>query len=962
MAGNSVTVEAKLKDEGVVSGAKKIKDSLEDIKKADGSLKWDGVRDGAKAADGASDGFTVLKGALASLAANGVAMASGALKNLAASVVEVGMGFETSMSKVAALSGAAGAELEALEAKARELGAATTYSASEAADALGYMALAGWDTQQMLDGVGSVLTLAQAGEMDLAAASDLVTDYLSAFNMEAAETSRMVDVLAYAQANANTSVEGLGMAFKNCAANANAAGLDIETTSAAISMMANQGLKGSEAGTALNAVLRDMTAKMEDGAIAIGEQSVAVMDAEGNYRDFTDILADVGAATDGMGDAQKAAALQSTFTADSIKGLNLMLNAGADELAGFRDELYGSAGAGAEMAAVMTDNLGGDIAAMNSAFDELRLKIYDGLQAPLRAAVQFVTGKVVPAATVLMDNLDYVAMALGGVGAAVAALQFPKIASALSAVPKLLAGFTGGPVLTVVGALTALAAGAKWAYDNVEPFRLAVDELAAAVGGALGPVLDSAAEALGAALPAAAEGASSLLSGLVVPATEALATFLTGTVVPAVERFGAFLREKAAPAMAEMAEWAAANLVPAMGELASFLTGTVVPAVRDLAEWVARNVVPVLGDLAGFVAGTLVPALGDMARNVLGTLVPALSEAYGWFSRNILPALSQLASFIASSVLPALASVAEFLLANLVPALEGLVAFVSGALDVLCAAWEATWGVASSALEAAWSVMGGIVETAMAVIQGVIDTVTAAISGDWEGAWRGIGQTFAAVANGILSLGANAMNGLASTVGSIVTGLYNTWSRIWSRIYSTARSVWDSIRQAVTGTAGAIVSAVTGAFNGLASTVGSIFDKVAYAITHPIETAKTTIKGIVDAIKGFFSGFKISLPNIKLPHFSIRPSGWQIGDLLEGKIPSLGIDWYATGGVFASPRVIGIGEAGAEAVLPLTNPRAMRDVGEAIAGAGGGGGQDAMVEELRAIRQMLPRQIGRAHV
>ena len=190
-----------------------------------------------------------------------------------------------------------------------------------------------------------MLTLAQAGEMELAAASDLVTDYLSAFNMEASETARMVDVLAYAQANANTTVEGLGMAFKNCAANANAAGMDVETTSAAISMMANQGLKGSEAGTALNAVLRDMTAKMEDGAIAIGEQSVAVMDAEGNYRDFTDILADVQAATNGMGDAEKAAALQSTFTADSIKGLNLMLNAGADEMVGFRDELYGCAGA-----------------------------------------------------------------------------------------------------------------------------------------------------------------------------------------------------------------------------------------------------------------------------------------------------------------------------------------------------------------------------------------------------------------------------------------------------------------------------------------------------------------------------------------------------------------------------------------------------------------------------------------
>ncbi|MDO5385597.1 MAG: phage tail tape measure protein, partial [Rikenellaceae bacterium] len=331
MAGNNVTIDAKLNEKGVVSGAKQIKVSLEEIKKADGSLNWSGVKEGESAAKKSGDGFTVLKGILANLATAGIAAAAGAVKNFCSEVVQIGQTFETSMSKVSALSGATGDELAALEAKARELGASTTFSASQAADALGYMALAGWDTEQMLEGVGSVLTLAQAGEMDLAAASDLVTDYLSAFNMEASETARMVDVLAFALANANTTVEGLGMAFKNCAANANAAGMDVETTSAAISMMANQGLKGSEAGTALNAVLRDMTAKMEDGAIAIGEQSVAVMDAQGNYRDFTEILADVQAATDGMGEAEKAAALQSTFTADSIKGLNLMLNAGADE-------------------------------------------------------------------------------------------------------------------------------------------------------------------------------------------------------------------------------------------------------------------------------------------------------------------------------------------------------------------------------------------------------------------------------------------------------------------------------------------------------------------------------------------------------------------------------------------------------------------------------------------------------
>ena len=395
-------------------------DSLGDVDDADKRLDWKGLEDGETAAQRLDGGFTVLKGTLANLAADGIAKAASAAKDMAAEVIDIGKGFESSMSNVEALSGASEEELDALEGKARELGATTTFSASQAADALGYMALAGWDAQEMLDGVGGALTLAQAGEMDLAASSDLITDYLSAFGMQAGETNRMVDVLAYSQANANTTVEGLGMAFKNCAANAHAAGLDVETTSAAISMMANQGLKGSEAGTAMNAMLRDMTDKMKDGSIEIGKNKVQVMDAQGNYRDFAAILADVERGTYGMGDAEKAAALQSTFTADSIKGINLLLNAGSGGLATFRDELYSSGGAAEALAGTMTDNLGGDLAAMNSALEETAIKVYDKVREPLRELVQFITSDMVPGIEWLVENFDEVAPHAAAVAGAIA--------------------------------------------------------------------------------------------------------------------------------------------------------------------------------------------------------------------------------------------------------------------------------------------------------------------------------------------------------------------------------------------------------------------------------------------------------------------------------------------------------------------------------------------------------------
>lgn len=792
---NTVTIDAKLNETGVVSGAKKVKVSLEDIKKADGSLNWKGMKEGEETTKKAGDGFTVFKGILANLATVGIGMAIGAVKDFCSNIVEIGKTFETSMSKVSALSGATGDDLAALEAKARELGASTTFSASEAADALGYMALAGWDTAQMLEGVGSVLTLAQAGEMDLAAASDLVTDYLSAFNMEASDTARMVDVLAYAQSNANTTVEGLGMAFKNCAANANAAGMDIETTSAAISMMANQGLKGSEAGTALNAVLRDMTAKMQDGAIAIGDQSIAVMDAEGNYRDFIDIIADVGKATDGMGEAEKAAALQSTFTADSIKGLNLILNAGADEMDSFREQLYGCAGTAEETAAIMTDNLGGDLAAMNSAFEELSIKIYEGLQEPLRGAVQFITGPVISGLTAFAEHLDVLVPIISGVAAALGVMAIAlNISSIVGAATKALTAVQGAmtglfatmaanPVVAIIAVIAGLVVAFKTLWDNCEEFR----------------------------------------------------NFWIGL-------------------------WEAIQA-----------------AVQPIADWVLANVVtPMMGHFQEFQS--------------------AFSELWNAIVANVTSAWEQIAPIV------------QF-------GMEMIQTIFSSIMPVIEATWSAAWGIIQAIATAVWNVISSTVTTVMGIIQGVIQVVTGIISGDWDAVWNGIKQIFESVINGILQAGANIFNALAQIIGSVLVGIYNVWASIWNSVFNTVRSIWSSITSAISGAVSAVWNNITGTFNAMVSTVSGIFNAIQNAIIHPVETAKNILKGIIDAIRGFFN-FNISWPHIPMPHFSISPPGWQIGDLLQGKIPSLGLDWYATGGMFNGPSVIGVGEAGTEFVVP----------------------------------------------
>ena len=462
-----------------------LEDALNESSEAGDDL-GDAMEDAGQSAESASGGFTVMKGILADLASNAIQMCVSAMKDFVTQSIEVGKNFDSAMSEVSAISGATGKDLQMLRDTAKEFGSTTMFSASEAADALKYMSLAGWDANTSAAALGGVLDLAAASGMDLGAASDMVTDYLSAFNMEAEKSGYFADLLAYAQANANTTAEGLGEAYKNCAANLNAAGQDIETTTSLLAMMANQGLKGSESGTALAAMMRDLTAKMEDGKVQIGDTAVAVMDANGNYRDLTDILKDVEKATDGMGDAERAAALSTTFTSDSIKGLNLIMNAGVDEAAKFEEELRNCDGTAAEMAKTMQDNLGGDLTSLSSQFEGVQIALYEKFEPALRKGVEVLSELLKGVQFVIDHSSEFIAVlaAMGsGVAAYVAyttelkvmqegwmALEVVQKASA-AAQAVLNAVMAANPIGILIAAITALVAAFTVLWNTNEGFR-----------------------------------------------------------------------------------------------------------------------------------------------------------------------------------------------------------------------------------------------------------------------------------------------------------------------------------------------------------------------------------------------------------------------------------------------------------------------------------------------------------
>ena len=361
---------------------------------------------------------------------------AGGAKTLVSSVVSTGMAFESSMSNVQALSGATGADFEALSAKAQEMGAKTKFSASEAADAMGYMAMAGWNAKDMLNGIEGVMNLAAASGEDLASVSDIVTDAMTAFGLAADGTTKGVanatyfaDTLAATAASANTNVGLMGETFKYVGTMAGSLGYSIEDVSLAIGLMANRGLKGSMAGTSLNSVMTRLATNTSGAREAIEKLGVKFYDSSGNARALGDVMTELRDATKGMNNEQKTALANTVAGMEAQKGLLAILNATDDEYNSLADSINNSTGAAQKQADVKMDNLYGDVTILKSAWDGLSVGIYtavnalgnskDGLGA-MRSVVRSVTDAVNKAADAV-ENLSnaYTTSGLSGVVAEV---------------------------------------------------------------------------------------------------------------------------------------------------------------------------------------------------------------------------------------------------------------------------------------------------------------------------------------------------------------------------------------------------------------------------------------------------------------------------------------------------------------------------------------------------------------
>jgi len=328
------------------------------------------------------------------LATDGVRKIADVAVDAAKAAVEVGSSFEASMSQVAAVSGASGAELEALTEKAKEMGAKTKFSATESAEAFNYMAMAGWKTSDMISGIDGIMALAAASGADLATTSDIVTDALTAMGYSAGDAGHLADVMAAASSNANTNVEMMGATFQYAAPIVGALGYNMEDTAVAIGMMANAGIKGEKAGTALRSILTRLAAPPKDCAEQMEKFGISITDASGKTRPLMEIMEDLRDRFGELGESEQTQAAKAIAGQQAMSGLLAIVNGSESDFEKLCEAIDNSSGAAENMANTMQDNLQGKLTIMGSALEGLGIAAYDYVKGPLSGVVEGVTGVI----------------------------------------------------------------------------------------------------------------------------------------------------------------------------------------------------------------------------------------------------------------------------------------------------------------------------------------------------------------------------------------------------------------------------------------------------------------------------------------------------------------------------------------------------------------------------------------
>ena len=822
--------------------------------------------------------------------------------------VKTAADFDSAMSQVAAVSGATGKDFDALRSKAREMGSKTKFSATEAAEAMNYMAMAGWKTEDMLGGIEGVMNLAAASGEDLATTSDIVTDALTAFGLSAKDSGHFADILAAASSNANTNVSMMGETFKYCAPIAGALGFSAEDTAEAIGLMANAGIKSSQAGTALRTIMNNLAGDVKISGKAIGDVTIATTNADGSMRDLSDILADCRTAFSGLTESEKAQAAESLVGKNAMSGFLALMNAGEGDIEKLSSAIDNCDGSAEKMAMTMQDNLAGQLTILKSQLQDLAISFGDILMPAIRSIVSKLQGFV--------DKLNGMDEGTKRTIVTIALL----VASI-------------GPLLIIIGTTISKIGVAMQGFvklaNGVSKLKVAIQggtgvlgKLGAALGGVSAPVL--AVVAVIAVLVAAFvhlwrtnEGFRDAIIGTWNRIKDTISGFCQGIV----DRLNAL-------------GFQFTDIVDVLKTVWDGFCQILAP----IFEGVFNHIANILSTVTGVITGILDVFIGIFTGN--------WSQAWTGVKEIFLSIWNGISSFF-TNILNVIKGVADVVLGwfgtSWNEVWTNIKTFFEGIWNGIVSFFTGIWETIKNVVQTGVMLIGSILEAAVDIItlpfrfiwencKEIIIAVWDAIKSKVTTVIHAVASVISTVMNAIKTVFTTVWNAIKTVVTTVVNAIKSVVTTVFNAIKSTATTVWNAVKTAVTTPVNAIKSTVTSVFNSVKSTVTSIFNGIKStatsvwngiksAITTPIEAAKNKVKGVVDAIKGFFSGMKISLPHIKLPHF--RVSGNL--SIAPPSVPHLSIDWYKEGGIMTSPTIFGMngsslmagGEAGAEAILPL---------------------------------------------
>lgn len=672
---------------------------------------------------------------------------------MATAAVMVGANFEAGMSKVAATSGAAGTQLEALTAKAREVGAQTQFSATEASDALNYMAMAGWDTEQMLGGIDGVMSLAAASGEDLALTADILTDGLTAFGMKAGESGKFADILAAASSSANTNVAMLGDSFKYVAPLAGAMGYSAEDTSKALSLMANAGIKGSQSGTALKTMMANLASPTKKMKKEMDKLGLSLTDSKGNMKTFDEVMLDMRGSFSELNEIQQASAASTIFGKEAMAGALSIINASEEDFNKLGEAINNSEGAAEEMAAVVNDNLLGRVKEMQSALEEAGISIYQNLQPALEAGVAAVSN-LAGWFNNLSPEAKKTVIVIAGVAAAVGPVLFAfgtmtkSMVSVMRTFKVLKIFLAANPFILVIGAIIALGAAFVALYKHSETFRSAVDPL--------------------------------------------LGVLKTGFVA-GFEQVKAVVMDAIPKAIAIVSE-----LIPLITNIAM----TVLPMLINVVQQVFPMIVSVISTIIPVIVqiiSAVIPIVLLLARTVIPLILNVVQQVFPMvlsIIQGVLPIVSKLIQMVVTvvltlveHVLPLLVTVVEAVFPIVLGIIQLVIPLVMGLLTGLVAIIQyvllpAINGI-MTVVQVVFSFVQLYIQNTLDIVNGVIQTAMALLRGDWDGAWEAIKTTATSIMDNILGF-----------FGSI--NLYDVGKAIIDGLINGIKSMGSSVLGAIT--------------------------------------------------------------------------------------------------------------------------------------------------------------------